>query len=375
MEERLQKLMAHAGLGSRRACEELIAAGRVTVNGRVAVLGEKADPTRDRILLDGHTIQFQTELVYVALNKPRNVLSTVSAPDPRPTARDLVDLPGHLYPVGRLDVDSEGLLLLTNDGELANRLTHPRYGHEKEYRVLVARRPDEDQLGKWRRGVVMADGYLTAPAQVTIESWFGKGAWLRVILNEGRKRQIREMGALTGLPVVRIVRVRIGSLGLGRLKPREWRLLTPDEIAALKAPPRPPRTPTQEAPVASRRSARNPGPAAAHPELRPTSQDRTHPSRRASQPNGPSARRAAPPGARPAPSASQRNQRSIPRPAEPGDSTLSRPKGRPAAPAVSRKPRSAARPPVPGDSTRPRPKAPPASSGGAARRAPRRSRR
>ena len=239
MEERLQKILAQAGLGSRRACEAFISAGRVTVNGKVAILGTKADPERDQIELDRRPIRTSIEHIYVALYKPRGVLSTVTAPDPRPTVRDLVPIQGNLYPVGRLDVDSEGLILLTNDGELANRLTHPRYGHEKEYRVLVARRPDEEQLQTWRRGVVLEDGYRTAPAQVSVESTFGKGTWLRVTLREGRKRQIRETGALTGLPVVKIIRIRIGSLYLGGLQPRQWRYLTDQEVAALKGSNRP----------------------------------------------------------------------------------------------------------------------------------------
>jgi 23S rRNA pseudouridine2605 synthase len=236
MEERLQKLMAQAGLGSRRACEEYITAGRVTVNGRIAELGMKADLQKDRVLVDGRPLKAAEALIYIALNKPRGVLSAVESPDPRPTVRDLVDLPGHLYPVGRLDVDSEGLILLTNDGELANRLTHPRYGHEKEYRVLVARQPDEEQLQTWRRGVVLEDGYRTAPAEVRVDGAFGKGAWMRVTLREGRKRQIREMGNLTGLPVVKIIRIRIGSLRLGTLKPREWRYLSAAEVEALMEP-------------------------------------------------------------------------------------------------------------------------------------------
>jgi 23S rRNA pseudouridine2605 synthase len=147
----------------------------------------------------------------------------------------MIPLPGHLFSVGRLDYESEGLILLTNDGDLANLLTHPRYGHEKEYRVLVAHRPDEAQLQTWRRGVVLEDGYRTAPADVRLESSAtGKGVWLRVVLREGRKRQIREMGKLTGLPVQRIVRVRIGSLLLGNLKPGEWRHLNADEVRQLK---------------------------------------------------------------------------------------------------------------------------------------------
>lgn len=226
--------MAQAGLGSRRACEEIIEAGRVSVNGQIAQLGDKADVRSDRILVDGAPIELPEEPVYIAIYKPRNVLSAVSSPDFRTTVRDLVDLPGRLYPVGRLDVDSEGLMLLTNDGDLTNRLTHPRYGHEKEYRVLVARRPDEEQLKTWRRGVVLPDGYRTAPAEIYLDKPSGKGMWLRVILKEGRKRQIRETGSTLGLPVVKIIRVRIGSLYLGNLKPREWRYLTPQEITDLK---------------------------------------------------------------------------------------------------------------------------------------------
>lgn len=234
MEERVQKIMARAGLGSRRACEELIATGRVNVNGKVATLGTKADPQVDLIQLDGRPVASNEPLVYIALYKPRGVLSTVSQPDTRTKVRDLVPVSGRLYPVGRLDVDSEGLVLLTNDGELANRLTHPRYEHEKEYRVLVSRHPDEDQLNVWRHGVVLEDGFRTSPAQVKVDTLVGKGAWLTVILHEGHKRQIREMGRQTGLPVVRIVRIRIGSLLLGSLKPGEWRHLTRREIDGLK---------------------------------------------------------------------------------------------------------------------------------------------
>jgi 23S rRNA pseudouridine2605 synthase len=237
MEERIQKILARAGLGSRRACEELISAGRVRVNGQVAELGGKADPDADTITVDGRKVAAAEALVYVAVNKPRGVLSAVEAPDPRPTVRSLVPLSGTLYPVGRLDVESEGLILLTNDGEMANRLTHPRYGHEKEYRVLVARRPDKEQIDAFRNGIVLEDGHRTLPAGVNFESGFGKGAWLRITLREGRKRQIREMCSLVGLPVVRIMRIRIGTLLLGNLKPREWRLLTEKEVADLKSRP------------------------------------------------------------------------------------------------------------------------------------------
>lgn len=235
MEERLQKILAQAGFGSRRSCEDLITSQRVRVNGKVAELGSKADAQRDTIVVDGQSIPKLAAHLYIALNKPREILSDIDPKDPRQTVHDLVKVPGHLFAVGRLDYDSEGLILLTNDGELANRLTHPRYGHEKEYRVLVATRPDDEQLDTWRRGVVLADGYRTKPAQVAIDSLAGKGAWLRVILREGRKRQIREVGGRIGLHVQRIMRIRIGNLMLGELKVGEWRYLTNEEIRKLKA--------------------------------------------------------------------------------------------------------------------------------------------
>lgn len=234
MQERLQKILAQCGYGSRRACEVFITEGRVRVNGKVATLGQKADPAADNITVDGRALEKAEALTYIALYKPRNVLSASEGQDDRQTVRDLVPLEGHLYPVGRLDFDSEGLILMTNDGDLTNKLTHPRYGHEKEYRVLVARRPDEKQLSTWRRGLILDDGYKTRPADVRFESTSGRGAWIRVTMGEGRKRQIRETGKLLGLPVVRIIRIRIGTLRLGDLKPRQWRYLTTEEVNGLK---------------------------------------------------------------------------------------------------------------------------------------------
>jgi len=234
MQERLQKLLAQAGYGSRRACEAFIVEGRVKVNDKVAELGQKADISKDTITLDGKALARRETLTYIALYKPRNVLSAAEGQDDRQTVRGLIPLEGHLYPVGRLDFDSEGLILMTNDGDLTNKLTHPRYGHEKEYRVLVARRPDEKQLDAWRRGVVLDDGDKTAPADVKFLSTSGKGAWIRVVMGEGKKRQIREVGRLLGLPVVKIIRLRIGTLKLGNLKPRQWRYLTEDELSELK---------------------------------------------------------------------------------------------------------------------------------------------
>jgi 23S rRNA pseudouridine2605 synthase len=258
MQERIQKILAQAGYGSRRACEEFISAGRVRVNGKIAELGEKADTAVDKVTLDGKALPKMERLVYVALHKPRFVLSTVVGEDDddRETVRSLVDVRERIYPVGRLDLESEGLVLLTNDGDLTNKLTHPRYGHQKEYRVLVARRPDDKQIATWRRGVILEDGYKTAHADVHVVSNQGKGAWLKIIMGEGRKRQIREVGALLGLPVVKIVRVRIGSLRLGNLKSREWRFLTAEEVEELKNPDKEKKSPQAKPKYQKRRPAR-----------------------------------------------------------------------------------------------------------------------
>lgn len=234
MEERLQKILARAGYGSRRSCEDLISRGQVTVNGQIATLGMKADPETDRIELNNQLVNKPEPLKYIAVYKPRGIISAAKSPEGRRTVRDLVDDSGRLYPVGRLDADSEGLILLTNDGELTNKLTHPRYGHQKEYKVLVAVHPEEEQLATWRRGVVLEDDYKTATASVRLESFKGKGAWLRVIMGEGRKRQIREIGSRIGLPIVKIIRVRIDTLQLGTLKPGQSRHLTSKEIDSLK---------------------------------------------------------------------------------------------------------------------------------------------
>jgi 23S rRNA pseudouridine2605 synthase len=202
MEERLQKLMARAGLGSRRSCEDMIVEGRVTVNGKRAELGQKADPARDVIAVDGESLQRPERLIYVMLNKPRGVVSSLSPQGDRQTVRDLIKLPGRLYPVGRLDVDSEGLILLTNDGELTDHLTHPRYESEKEYRVLVRGEPRSDQLSSWEKGVVL-EGSRTAPAVVTREEARSAtpAPGCASIMHEGRKHQIHDIGGQLGLPV------------------------------------------------------------------------------------------------------------------------------------------------------------------------------
>lgn len=253
MEERLQKLLARAGFGSRRACEDLILQRRIAVNGRPADLGQKADPAVDRITVDGDPLPQAERLTYIALHKPVGVVSSAEAQGDRRTVLDLVPDRVRLYPVGRLDLESEGLILLTNDGALTNRLTHPRYDVDKEYRVLVKGEPDQDQLATWRRGVVLIDQETgkrirTRPAHVRRESPAGANTWLRVTMQEGRKHEIRDIGATLGLPVVRLIRVRLGSLLLGDLRPGTWRELKPAEVKALAT----------GAPV---RAARQPSPA------------------------------------------------------------------------------------------------------------------
>lgn len=233
-DERLQKILAAAGYGSRRACELIIEAGKVRVNGKLAKLGDKADAEKDAIIVNGKLLRGLQRKVYIAINKPRGYLSDYDENFPRPTVLDLIDIEENIFPVGRLDFDSEGLVLMTNDGELSNRLTHPRYEHEKEYEVLVNHMPDEKQLEIWRRGVVLEDGYRTQPAKVEFMSKVHNGAWLRITLKEGKKRQIRVTGLRIGLPVRKIRRVRIGTLKLGTLKPREWRYLTDKEVDALR---------------------------------------------------------------------------------------------------------------------------------------------
>jgi 23S rRNA pseudouridine2605 synthase len=270
MEERLQKLLARAGLGSRRACEAYLAEGRVRVNGIRAELGQKADPKRDTITVDGEPISLPDEFTYVILNKPRGVVSSAVAQDNRPTVVDLVGAEERLYPVGRLDADSEGLILLTNDGELTDYLTHPRYESEKEYRVLVKGEPDEERLRIWRRGVVI-DGKRTAPAQVRREERAPRGTWLRVVMHEGRKHQIRDIGEALGMPVMRLVRVRMGPLHLGSLAPGHWRELNEDEVGQLRRKTERASLAAKQPRATERKAARKSGgPPAAKSGRRPT---------------------------------------------------------------------------------------------------------
>jgi len=233
--ERLQKVLARAGFGSRRTNEVLIAAGRVTVNGDVAVLGRRVDPLTDRIALDGVPVVVDTSLVHWLLNKPAGSVTTMQDTHGRPTVLDLVPSEPRVFPVGRLDLETEGLLILTNDGDLAQLLTHPSHGVEKEYFAEVEGKPTPGELRTLRTGVDLDDG-RTRPAQAKIlqESATGTTA-LSIVVKEGRKRMVRRMCAEIGHPVVRLARTRIGPLRDPRLAPGEWRVLTSDEVRLLYA--------------------------------------------------------------------------------------------------------------------------------------------
>lgn len=234
MADRLQKLLAKAGYGSRRQCETLIAAGRVCVNGKRAHVGQSADSLKDRVEVDGKRIKLAPP-IYIKLYKPKGVLSSTSDElnRGRPTWRELIEIPGHLFPVGRLDKQSEGLMLLTNDGSLTHRLTHPRYEHKKVYEVTLEGHIPADALEQWRAGVFL-DDKLTAPASIVVVSKQAGYTKLRIILREGRKRQIRRIAASFGHPVTRLLRSQIGPVELGNLRPGEWRYLTDQEVAELR---------------------------------------------------------------------------------------------------------------------------------------------
>jgi 23S rRNA pseudouridine2605 synthase len=232
--ERLQKYLARCGVASRRASEQIITSGRVRVNGQKAFeLGTTVDPDEDRVEVDGWAVVPPTTLSYVALNKPIGVVSTASDPRGRRTVLDLVPDDARLFPVGRLDYDSEGLILLTDDGDLAMRLTHPRHSVEREYRALLKGEVSDAILSRLSAGIEL-DGKLTAPATFERRETHPDGVWVRVVLHEGRNRQIRRMVEAVGLKVVRLVRVRVGSLRLGSLPPGGWRRLSAAEVAALR---------------------------------------------------------------------------------------------------------------------------------------------
>jgi 23S rRNA pseudouridine2605 synthase len=232
--ERLQRLLARAGYGSRRACEELIVEGRVTLNGTVATLGDRADPTEDELRVDGLEVNLDPNVKYYALHKPPGVVTTMRDPQGRPDIRDYLPEDGpRVFPVGRLDRDTEGLLLLTNDGDLANALTHPRFGVEKEYLAEVEGVPTAKHIGQLRRGVELEDGHAHAKSARVAGRSGDRGA-VRLVMTEGRKREVRRLLAAVGLPVTRLVRVRVGAVRLGGLPPGERRELGHDEVIALR---------------------------------------------------------------------------------------------------------------------------------------------
>jgi 23S rRNA pseudouridine2605 synthase len=238
---RLQKALSWAGVASRRASEQLIREGRVQVNGQVVTeLGARVDPERDVIAVDGSEVQIAQARRYLKLHKPAGYLSVMRDDRGRRSLGDLIPDAQGLHPVGRLDLDSEGLLLLTDDGALTLRLTHPRYEHPKEYEVLVVGVPDERALDALRKGIQLRDGW-TAPAGVErlqVPRW-GRGphgqSWLRIVIHEGRKRQVRRMCEWVGHPVQRLIRVRVGPIELGNLEPGAYQPLTRAELERLRA--------------------------------------------------------------------------------------------------------------------------------------------
>jgi 23S rRNA pseudouridine2605 synthase len=228
--ERLQKVLARIGLGSRRVCEELIVEGRVTVNGEIPVLGRRVDIAVDRVELDGVPLPVLPGLVHYLVNKPPGVVTTADDPQGRPTVVDLVPAEPRVFAVGRLDMGTEGLLIMTNDGELAHRLTHPSFGVPKEYLAEVDGEPAPADIRRLREGIELDDG-MTAPARVAVVA----PTLLRIVIHEGRNRQVRRMCEAVGHPVRRLVRTRIGPLADPSLTPGSWRRLTPAEVRNLAA--------------------------------------------------------------------------------------------------------------------------------------------
>ncbi len=232
--ERLHKVLARAGVGSRRACEELILTGRVQVGGETAGIGMLVDPERQDIRVDGKRVSTTGKSYYFLINKPKGYVSTARDPQGRPKVTDLVPLPGvRLYPVGRLDLQTSGLLLLTNDGELTFLLTHPRHDVWKTYRALVTGMPDAEKIAMLQQGVLLPEG-KTAPAGVKVLKAVAGGALLEISLREGKKRQVRKMCEAVGHPVIELRRTSLAFLTLEGLRPGQYRPLTPGEVRSLK---------------------------------------------------------------------------------------------------------------------------------------------
>ncbi len=235
MEVRLQKLIASTGLSSRRKAETLIAGGRVTVNGKVVTeLGTKVDPDRDHVKVDGRHLTGAQPFVYLMLNKPKNVMSTLDDPGGRTTVKDFLHgVSVRVFPVGRLDFDSEGLMLLTNHGELAQALLHPRYHVPKTYLIKVKRVLTDDEIAQLQQGVQLEDG-MTGPAVVKKVKKAEQNSWLEITIREGRKHQVKRMLEAVGHPVIKLMRIRMGPLSLGDLGSGEFRFLTDREANALR---------------------------------------------------------------------------------------------------------------------------------------------
>lgn len=233
--ERLQKFMAHAGVASRRQCEQLIREGKVKVNGRVVTeLGTKVNPATDIVEVGGKLLSGSEKKVYLLLNKPSGVVTTVKDPRGRKTVMDLIrHVPQRVYPVGRLDYDTDGLLLLTNDGQLANALLHPRHQVEKTYLALVRKVPSREKLEQLAAGIQLNDG-LTAPAKVRLVKTVKGNGLVEITIHEGRNRQVRRMAAAIGHPVLKLRRTKMAFLTLGNLKPGQFRYLTSWEVKRLK---------------------------------------------------------------------------------------------------------------------------------------------
>ncbi|HTZ17937.1 MAG TPA: pseudouridine synthase [Dissulfurispiraceae bacterium] len=234
MEERIQKIIASMGIASRRKAEEIISEGRVTVNGRVVLLGEKADASRDHIKVDGKLLTRREPKIYLMFNKPRNVVTSLSDPEGRPSVKEyLRGVRYRVFPVGRLDFDSEGLLLLTNDGDFANGLMHPSGKIPKTYMVKVKGVIDDNKIDKLRKGVRLEDG-RTLPARVKFARQSENNSWIEVVVTEGKKRQVRRMVEAVGHPALKLRRVGINGIRLGGLKVGELRPLTEKELSSLR---------------------------------------------------------------------------------------------------------------------------------------------
>jgi 23S rRNA pseudouridine2605 synthase len=285
MLERLQKIISAAGITSRRASEELILAGRVTVNGTVVTeLGSKADPAKDSVAVDGKPLTIASKKLYILLYKPVGYLTTLDDPEGRPLVTDLLKEVGErVYPVGRLDYNTEGLLLLTSDGEWANHLMHPRHEVEKEYHVRVRGKVHKSQLDQLASGVEI-EGRKTAPARVSLIKEGEQNDWFSITIHEGRNRQVRRMCEAVSLSVVRLRRVRYGTLSMGALKPGEFRYLTEAEVDSLRDPRQKQATAASRAPAAARPAA--PARTSQRPAATPPPPQRTSAGKRTQKKHG-----------------------------------------------------------------------------------------